>query len=94
MERAFPGQEAACRRAGRALADRGVITPLSPKVRAWGESCLEAQNRMKARFGTGMFTLAQARDQLGISRKYALLLLEYWDRVRVTQKIGEGRRFL
>ena len=79
---------------GRALADKGVLTPLSPKVRAWGESCLEAQNRMKARFGTGMFTLAQARDQLGISRKYALLLLEYWDRVRITQKIGEGRRFL
>lgn len=49
---------------------------------------------MKARFGTGAFTLAQARDQLGISRKYALLLLEYWDRVRITRKIGEGRSFL
>ena len=94
VERDFPGQEAACRRAGRALADKGVLTPLSPKVRAWGESCLEAQSRMKARFGTGMFTLAQARDMLGVSRKYALLLLEYWDRVRITQKIGEGRRFL
>lgn len=94
VERVFPGREAACRRAGRALADRGVLTPLSPKVRAWGESCMEAQNRMKARFGTGIFTLAQARDTLGISRKYALLLLEYWDRVRITQKIGEGRRFL
>lgn len=94
VERDFPGQETACRRAGRALADKGVLTPLSPKVRAWGESCLEAQSRMKARFGTGMFTLAQARDMLGVSRKYALLLLEYWDRVRITQKIGEGRRFL
>ena len=49
---------------------------------------------MKAQFGTGLFTLAQARDALGISRKYALLLLEYWDRVRVTQKMGEGRKFV
>lgn len=94
VEQAFPGQEAACRRAGRALADKGVLTPLSPKVRAWGERCGEAQREMKARFGTGAFTLAQARDQLGISRKYALLLLEYWDRVRITKKIGEGRSFL
>ena len=94
VEKAFPGKEAACRRAGRALADRGVLTPLSPKVRAWGESCEAAKAQMKARFGTGVFTLAQARDALGVSRKYALLLLEYWDRIRVTQKIGEGRRFL
>ena len=94
VEQAFPGQEGACRRAGRVLADKGVLTPLSPKVRAWGERCGEAQREMKARFGTGAFTLAQARDQLGISRKYALLLLEYWDRVRITKKIGEGRSFL
>lgn len=94
VERRFPGKEAACRRAGRALADRGVLTPLSPKVRAWGESCEAAREKLKTRFGTDLFTLAQARDVLGISRKYALLLLEYWDRVRITQKIGEGRRFL
>ncbi len=93
VEGAFPGREAACRRAGRALADRGALTPLSPRVRAWGESCEAAREKLKARFGTGTFTLAQARDALGISRKYALLLLEYWDRVRITQKIGDGRRF-
>lgn len=93
VEKAFPGREAACRRAGRALADRGMLTPLSPRVRAWGESCEAARDKLKARFGTGIFTLAQARDTLGISRKYALLLLEYWDRVRITRKIGEGRRF-
>ena len=94
VEKAFPGKEAACRRVGRALADRGVLTPLSPKVRAWGESCETAKTQIKKRFGTGLFTLAQARDVLGVSRKYTLLLLEYWDRVRITQKIGEGRRFL
>ena len=94
VEGAFPGQKEACRRTGRALADRGVLAPLSPKYRAWGEACTAACRQMKARFGTGLFTLAQARDTLGISRKYALLLLEYWDRVRITQTIGEGRRFV
>ena len=94
MEEAFPGQKEACRRVGRALADRGILAPLSPKYRAWGASCTAARDKMKAQFGTGLFTLAQARDALGISRKYALLLLEYWDRVRVTQKMGEGRKFV
>ena len=94
VEARFPGREAACRRAGRALADRGILTPLSPSVRAWGERCEAARAQLKSRFGTELFTLAQARDALGVSRKYALLLLEYWDRVRITQKVGEGRRFV
>lgn len=94
VERRFPGREEACRRAGRALADRGILAPLSPRVRAWGESCEAARAQLSRQFGAGFFTLAQARDTLGISRKYALLLLEYWDRVRITRKIGEGRVFV
>ena len=93
-EAMFPGQEAACRRAGRALADRGVLAPLSPQYRMWGESCAQARRTLIARFGKGQFTLAQVRDLLGISRREALLLLEYWDRIKVTQKLGESRRFL
>lgn len=94
VEGRFPGREEACRRAGRSMADRGVLAPLSPRVRAWRESCDRAEVVLRTRFETGVFTLAQARDALGVSRKYALLLLEYWDRVRITRKIGEGRRFL
>ncbi len=93
-EAAFPGREAACRRAGRALADRGVLAPLSPQYRMWGESCQAAREKLTRAFGSGLFTLAQARDLLGVSRREALLLLEYWDRIKVTQTLGEGRRFL
>lgn len=94
VEERFPHTTAACRAAGRALADRGVLAPLSPQYRAWGETCRNAQKCLQERFGSDMFTLAQARDALGISRRYALLLLEYWDRVRITKPMGKGRRFL
>ena len=35
--------------------------------------------------------LAEFRDALGISRKYALALLEYWDGTGVTRKTGDVR---
>ena len=57
-------------------------------------ACLEAAlDKLKRRFAAEGFTLAQARDELGVSRKYALMLLEYWDKTGVTKQTGEGRRF-
>ena len=37
-------------------------------------------------------TAAQLRDVLGVSRKYAIPLLEYYDRTAVTQRNGDVRR--
>jgi selenocysteine-specific elongation factor len=42
--------------------------------------------RRKARFGVGTF-----KDWTGISRKYAIPLLEYLDRERVTRREGDER---
>jgi selenocysteine-specific elongation factor len=39
----------------------------------------------------GEFTLAQVRDELGTSRKYAQALLEHLDGARVTLRRGEAR---
>ncbi|MCL2399644.1 MAG: selenocysteine-specific translation elongation factor [Defluviitaleaceae bacterium] len=36
-------------------------------------------------------TLAQYRDALGASRKYAMALLEYFDKKAITKKIGDAR---
>lgn len=36
-------------------------------------------------------TLAQARDMLNTSRKYALPLIEYYDRIRFTRRVGDIR---
>ena len=39
-------------------------------------------------------TLAQFRDAAGISRRYALLLLEHWDRKGLTRREGNYRVLL
>ena len=39
----------------------------------------------------GYFGPADIKDLLGISRKYAIPLLEYFDGRRVTQRVGERR---
>ena len=75
-----------------ALFQQGTLTALSPQAamhsiwlrKAWDgleQFCLEQ----------GEITLGQFRDLLGVSRKYALLMLEYFDRKGWTKKTGEGR---
>jgi len=39
----------------------------------------------------GEITLAQFRDIIGASRKYAVAILEYCDSKKITKKIGDGR---
>jgi len=39
----------------------------------------------------GSVTLAQVRDMLGTSRKYAKALLEYMDEKKLTRRIGDKR---
>jgi selenocysteine-specific elongation factor len=41
---------------------------------------------------TGVMTTAQFRDRYKTSRKYAIPLLEHFDRTGVTVRIGEVRR--
>ncbi|MCL2377791.1 MAG: selenocysteine-specific translation elongation factor [Defluviitaleaceae bacterium] len=44
-----------------------------------------------AEAGDGTVTLAQFRDEIKTSRKYALSLLEYFDRTGLTRKLGDSR---
>ena len=39
----------------------------------------------------GAITLAQTRDLIGTSRKYAQALLEHLDRLRITRRVGDER---
>ena len=39
----------------------------------------------------GDLTVAQARDMLGTSRRYSLPLLEYFDRMKKTKRVGDKR---
>jgi len=40
----------------------------------------------------GTVTVAQVRDHLGVGRKTAIALLEYLDRLRITQRIDDVRK--
>jgi selenocysteine-specific elongation factor len=39
----------------------------------------------------GKVTLAEVRDMLGTSRKYAQALLEYMDEKKITRRVGDER---
>jgi len=93
VENSFPGRAAELKPARRVLTDRGILVTVCKGSRIHADCLKEGLDRLRARFGTEVFTLAQARDELGVSRKYALMLLEYWDKTGVTKQAGEGRRF-
>ena len=44
--------------------------------------CIESNDKMK---------MSELRDELGTSRKYAILILEYTDSKRITKMVGEYR---
>jgi selenocysteine-specific elongation factor len=44
--------------------------------------------------GHNQFTVANVRDALAVSRKYAVMLLEYLDAIQVTKRDGDERMFL
>lgn len=41
----------------------------------------------------GQITLAEMRDLMGASRKFAVAVLEYWDKRGITKKVGDARTF-
>jgi selenocysteine-specific elongation factor len=61
--------------------DRSVMDKMISDVRS-----LKAKN---PRLGIGEF-----KELTGVSRKYAIPLLEYLDRQRVTRRVGEDRLIL
>lgn len=41
----------------------------------------------------GQITLAEMRNLMGASRKFAVAVLEYWDKRGITKKVGDARTF-
>ncbi|MGI6367440.1 MAG: selenocysteine-specific translation elongation factor [Anaerolineae bacterium] len=74
------------------LLDRGTLVRLSDSVVYTNDTLQEMMERLREAIGPGTpFTVAQARDLLGASRKYVVALLEELDRRRVTRRIGDER---
>ena len=75
-----------------ALVERGTLIPLNEDVVYLRETVAEMQERVIAYLGQhGSVTIAQVRDLLDASRKYALALMEYLDERRVTRRVGDTR---
>jgi selenocysteine-specific elongation factor len=75
-----------------ALVEGGTLIPLSEDVVYLSETVAEMQARVVAYLGEhSSVTIAEVRDLLGASRKYALALMEYLDEQRVTRRVGDMR---
>ncbi len=74
------------------LVDEGHVVAVAPDLRV-ATSALDAvrQTLVQMAVEGREITVATLRDRLGTSRRYALALLEYFDTIRVTRRVGDRR---
>lgn len=81
-----------CRQVAGRMVTEGRLVALSGEYRVHQKHHERALEILYRLYETAdVVSLARFRDACGVSRRYALLLLEYWDGRGVTAKSGEGR---
>jgi selenocysteine-specific elongation factor len=74
------------------LVARGHVTRLTDSIAFSGEAVADIRNRVIERIhSAGSINVAELRDLLDTTRKYALALMEYFDQQRVTRRVGDTR---
>ena len=95
MEDAFReagGEGDANRNALQILIDEGALLRLKDGIIYHRRALTEAESLLRERLSRGDgITAAEFRDMLGITRKHAIPLLEYFDTARVTLRVGDKR---
>lgn len=95
VEAAFGPDAPACRQVVAAMTRQGILVPLGDGCRIHRRPLGQARTLLLELFQSSpALTLAQFRDAAGISRRYALLLLEHWDRECLTRREGNYRVLL
>ncbi len=87
----------AARKVFQLLVDGGELIPVTPELYFPADvlNTLTASLRDTARTsGDPIIDVAKFKEIAGVSRKYAIPLLEYFDRSRVTQRVGDKRQIL
>jgi len=75
-----------------ALLDGGVLLSVGDEILFHREILGELASRVEAHIGAhGEITVAALRDELGTSRKYTLAVLEYFDAIHLTRRVGDRR---
>lgn len=88
-----PGDKAELKAVADNMLSEGLIVMLTPGV-AMDKTAFERVCAMTAEHFTenAELTLAEFRDKLSTSRKYALYILEYFDTLKILKKEGDVRR--
>lgn len=74
------------------LLNTGEIIRVSEDFLILPDQLTQLREKLLDRFPSGTaFTVPEFKDLLGISRKYAIPLLEYLDRSRITRRVGDKR---
>ena len=63
--------------------DEAIVSELTTKIRDVAKTT-----------GDSTIDVAKFKEIAGVSRKYAIPLLEYFDRTRVTRRVGDKRQIL
>jgi selenocysteine-specific elongation factor len=71
---------------------QGRLVRVSPELYFSKSAIDDIEGKLRSAIGPDGITVSQFRDVVGTSRKYALPLLEYFDRKRVTVRIGDVRK--
>ena len=75
-----------------AMASEGMLVRLSHQYYIEREAFDSALKQLKEKLSEdGSITLAEFRDMLGTSRKYAMAILDYLDQQKITRKEGDAR---
>jgi len=74
------------------LVERGKLVKVSVDLLFHREALADAENALRSYLQEhGQMTVAEFRDLVGSSRKYVVPLLEYFDKQRVTRRVGDQR---
>lgn len=77
------------------LLDQEELLSVSTEIVLHASAIDEARTRLRALYDEkGLFTAAEAKDALATSRKFAIPLLEYFDRVKLTRRVGDKRELV
>ena len=90
-----PKEKDDCKMVFTAILNDGKAVMVAPQIVFSEEYYNKALSLLNKHFENEKeLTLAQMRDMLQTSRKFALVILEYWDKIKLTKMQGEARILL
>ena len=70
----------------------GRLVRVSPELYFSRQAVADVEEKLRAGVGPDGITVSDFKNMVSTSRKYALPLLEYFDRTRVTARVGDVRK--